>query len=1028
MLLVASGLSVGALTAQAAPAPSVAVTTAPTGGGGVTVTGTGFAAAYPGVYVGVGPAGAASFYQADTVDTVWVALTNEDGGPADARTAKLNEDGSFTLTLTVPAPTTEVPAYAVYTSKAHGIGINDPSQNSVAPVVFAPAPEPEPEPEPEPAPVVPEVAVTVAPIGGGEVTVSGTGFASGYPGVYVGLAPAGGTGFYAVSASLIDTVWVSTTNVDGGPAGARTGKMNADGSFSVTFTVPAATEAASAYAVYTSKAHGQGFTDPSQNSVTVVTYAPAPAGPTVTVSKTTELDSEGETVTVTGAGFVPDAPGTSGTRPPLAGKFGGSYVVFGKFADAWKPSEGAPSSARKVGNQKWIVHAEDLATIGGEEEGGVIVAPDGTFSAQLRVEKGFGESELGNYGIYTYSGSGAKYAAFETYTAISFAPLATGLTFTTAPADQVTEGGTVTLQAKLDSPVAGTVAFSSGGTTFGSVPTDGSGVATLVVSSLPAGTHQLKAVFTPTDTAAHSSSSATRTFTVTAKPVVVAAGSLTWGVKQSFRDYVTSSIAKGAISTSGVRSAGSAFVFGQASGSTFNGTTGTSNYSGSVRFTGHGGILDLRLANPVVRVDSASSATMLLNVNGSTVPFATLALASGSKRTADGAVTYSGIPATLTAQGAGAFVNGDSQFYPAGTPLDPVTFTIGSPGNAGGGTQTVAAFVAVANGVPPTPPASSGIALQGASADNLMDGDEVTITADGFEPNEQGIKVVIYSDPVILATNATADARGTVTWTGRLPAGLTGEHTLTLQGSVDRGVVLTIADRTMMMTTRMASCVVTDATITWGFKEAFRSYVSGAIAHGEWTVSDGASYETPSFGWSDGAGDYDAASGEGLVAFTGAVTFTGHGGVLNTTVAGPQIRFDDADTATLLLDVSGDTRDGVTVNAPAVEFATIDLTASETKVTDGDYEIVAAPAVLTTAGSDAFGTYGPGTELDPITIAFSTDSGCAAPPVDAGDESAAPIAEAPAGNDWIIWVVIAAVLAALGAAAWVVVARRRSVA
>src|SRR5690606_19713493 len=118
------------------------------------------------------------------------------------------------------------------------------------------------------------------------------------------------------------------------------------------------------------------------------------------------------------------------------------------------------------------------------------------------------------------------------------------------------------------------------------------------------GAHTLKAEFTPADPASFASSSASLNFTVIAKPVVVAAGSLTWGVKQSFRQYVTSSIAKGAISTSGVRSAGGAFVFGQASGSTFNGTTGTSKYSGSVRFTGHGGILDLRLANPVVRVDS----------------------------------------------------------------------------------------------------------------------------------------------------------------------------------------------------------------------------------------------------------------------------------------------------------------------------------------------------------------------------------------------------------------------------------------
>src|SRR5690606_14721100 len=217
-----------------------------------------------------------------------------------------------------------------------------------------------------------------------------------------------------------------------------------------------------------SKAHGQGFTDPSQNSITAVTYAPAPAGPTVTVSKTTQLDRDGETVTVTGTGFLPNPPGTTGTRPPLAGKFGGAYVVFGKFADAWKPSEGAPSASRNVSDQAWVVHESDRSTIGGAAAGGVVVAADGPFPVRLQTEKGFdGEPATGNYGIYTYSGSGAKYAAFETYTPISFTPLATELSFTTAPVGQLTEGGLATLTAKLASATAGTVRFSAGGTTLG---------------------------------------------------------------------------------------------------------------------------------------------------------------------------------------------------------------------------------------------------------------------------------------------------------------------------------------------------------------------------------------------------------------------------------------------------------------------------------------------------------------------------------------------------------------------------------
>jgi hypothetical protein len=388
-------------------------------------------------------------------------------------------------------------------------------------------------------------------------------------------------------------------------------------------------------------------------------------------------------------------------------------------------------------------------------------------------------------------------------------------------------------------------------------------------------------------------------------------------------------------------------------------------------------------------------------------------------------VSYAGVPATLTSQGAAAFVNGNAQFYPAGTALDPVSFVIGAPSTRATGTQTVAAFVAPASTIPPTPPATTGITLAGAAADTVQEGDEVTITADGFQPNESGITIVIYSDPIILATDVTADARGTVTWTGALPAGLTGKHTLTMQGSVARGVELTITEK-MAVTTMASGCVVDDATITWGFKEAFRSYVSGAIAHGQWTVADGATYETPNFGWNSGTGTYDATSGKGLFAFAGAVTFTGHGGILNTTISNPQLRFDGGDTATLLLDVTGDTRDGVAVNQQGVEFATIDLRSATMAATDGAQEIADAPAVLTPAGSAAFGTYEAGTELDPITIAFTTPDGCAAPLADAGDQAATPVADQGAGTGWLVWVAIAVVLAAVAAAAWIVARRRKA--
>ncbi|MCS5722693.1 cell wall-binding repeat-containing protein [Herbiconiux sp. CPCC 203407] len=151
------------------------------------------------------------------------------------------------------------------------------------------------------------------------------------------------------------------------------------------------------------------------------TYSAPVATPVVSVSKTEGLNPDTDVVTVTGTGFSPNAPATSGTRPPLAGKFGGAYVAFGSFADVWKPSEGAPRASRTTADTKWILEAADVATVGGAAAGAVAIDADGSFQVDITVEKDFeGALADGNYGIYTYPGSGAVYAPFETYTPISF--------------------------------------------------------------------------------------------------------------------------------------------------------------------------------------------------------------------------------------------------------------------------------------------------------------------------------------------------------------------------------------------------------------------------------------------------------------------------------------------------------------------------------------------------------------------------------------------------------------------------------
>ncbi len=493
------------------------------------------------------------------------------------------------------------------------------------------------------------------------------------------------------------------------------------------------------------------------------------------------------------------------------------------------------------------------------------------------------------------------------------------------------------------------------------------------------------------------------------------AGSLTWGVKAGWRAYVIGPIAAGSIVTTGVTTRGGAFTFPQSADAALRGGLGSVAYSGTVRFTGHHGELDLRVSNPQVRIDSATSATLFVTVNGSTVPFADLALGSASRTTAaDGSVSYSGVPAKLTAAGASAFIG----YYGAGESLDPVTFTIGAKGASSAGTMTVAS-ASVTAPIPSTPPATEGIEVSG----EVRPGGRVTGTASGFRPGEGGIRVVIYSTPTVLAQDVTADAAGRVSWTGTLPEGLTGTHTLTFQGSVDRGIVLDLGATTALAS--LKQCTIDDATLVWGFKETFRAYIDGSIANGEWTTDGDVTYATPDFTWVGGTGSSDGE--EALdVRFSGSIRFTGHGGILDTTVADPHILIDD-DRAVLTVDIHGTTQTGEAVDATDVEFGELDLDGA-TVTRDGDtLTWTAVPATLTEEGSAAFGTYPAGEALDPLTIVATLDGGCDQPVASPTDDGIEEEPTAPAAAGWPVWAtaLVIVLVAALIAAAVIILVRRR---
>lgn len=262
------------------------------------------------------------------------------------------------------------------------------------------------------------------------------------------------------------------------------------------------------------------------------------------------------------------------------------------------------------------------------------------------------------------------------------------------------------------------------------------------------------------------------------------AGSLTWGVSTEFNDYIMGSIAKGKVSPSGVGGGRGGYVFPQATSSSWNAATrtGSVQYRGSVNYWGHGGLIDMTFANPVITVTSPISGT--ISSGGQTF---SLSLGSaGFTQNADGSVTFSNVGVN------GSISGGDGGGSGGTVVMDPLSFTVGSVSGLNFGSSSTTSPFAQTRTAAATPPSTTGLTVVTA-ADKLVAGSEIEITASGFQPNEQGILVVLYSDPTVLDTNAKADKNGVVRWIGKLPKDISGKHTITLQGSINVGHEITIA-------------------------------------------------------------------------------------------------------------------------------------------------------------------------------------------------------------------------------------------
>ncbi|BDU08174.1 HtaA domain-containing protein [Nocardia cyriacigeorgica] len=140
----------------------------------------------------------------------------------------------------------------------------------------------------------------------------------------------------------------------------------------------------------------------------------------------------GDTIVVRGHGFDPEA-NTSGLPVPVPpGVPHGTFVTFGAFAPDWRPSQGAPSSARATERSaaKWVLSESALNRVPSApfdfrrtiRHQWVELEPDGDFTATLQVRLPEQLPPDARFGVYTYGAAEAVNAAQELAVPVVFDP------------------------------------------------------------------------------------------------------------------------------------------------------------------------------------------------------------------------------------------------------------------------------------------------------------------------------------------------------------------------------------------------------------------------------------------------------------------------------------------------------------------------------------------------------------------------------------------------------------------------------
>ena len=417
---------------------------------------------------------------------------------------------------------------------------------------------------------------------------------------------------------------------------------------------------------------------------------------------------------------------------------------------------------------------------------------------------------------------------------------------------------------------------------------------------------------------------------------VVESGTLSWDIRESFLKYLTG-FAHGSVNVEGMeKTAAGGFKYTQASG-VYNPETKTGqiNFAGTAEFTGHNGQLKSTIKNMRLVVVNGKG-TLVADVDaltrdGKSVSKTGLAIAevdlSGAS-VKDGVFSAQNAAVSLTDEGSDVLFAG--QYRGADNAMAPLSFSVKLSEQTAENTVEVPRI------------------SENKSSDNK--GSE-NGSSDNSSSNSSGNSGANGS-----GSNGSAGTSGSVSNGGS-----------SLNGSVSNNPAQPVCvpvTRTREVQEQGASDgTIKSANLGWGVRDSFRNYVRGGIANGSWELN-GTSYSSDAFNWSNGTGTFKG--GKGSISFSGSVRFTGHHGILDTTIANPRLEIN-GNSGTLYATMNSNDPSGKATNYGEVALLKVDLSGLQSSA--DAVSVNGAATTLTAEGAKAFaGFYDAGKDMAPLSF------------------------------------------------------------